>query len=234
MAAGQPYNIIANKAFRQSLDGRQLSELVCRQVNLFIPDPTPVSIDEVSSCMDTACTRLRACFRWIRNKYYCNDSEVIFDHFQSDQYCAFIYLLSNTAWLNGNIHLATKLFLLNKYLHALDLYYSVRLPEVFMLVHPVGSVIGNAEYGNFFVAYQNCTVGSVLKDGAYIYPTIGSYVVVYARAAVLGSCQIGNNVSIAANAFVYCSRVPDNSVVTGAFPSLNIRQADKAGTPFFY
>ena len=32
------------------------------------------------------------------------------------------------------------------------------MPDIFLLVHPPGSVIGNAEYSNFLTVYQNCTI----------------------------------------------------------------------------
>ena len=37
-----------------------------------------------------------------------------------------------------------KLFLLNKALHGCDIYYEVALPSVFLLVHPLGTVLGRA------------------------------------------------------------------------------------------
>ena len=49
-----------------------------------------------------------------------------------------------------------RLSYLNKITH-LDLFYTVRMPEVFLLVHPVGSVIGRI-LQKFLAVYQNCTV----------------------------------------------------------------------------
>ena len=130
--------------------------------------------------------------------------------------------------------MATKLFLINKYLHGLDLYFSVELPEVFMLVHPVGSVIGNASYGNFFVAYQNCTIGSTVKNGKYIYPVFGENVTMYARSAVIGNCEVESNVVIGANSFILNSKIPSNSIVTGVYPELVVNHREKNASPFFF
>lgn len=41
-----------------------------------------------------------------------------------------------------------------------DLYHEVNLPHYFTLDHPVGSVMGRAEYGEGFSFGQNCTVGN--------------------------------------------------------------------------
>lgn len=234
MVDGPQYNILLQKSFRQSMSTGELSLMVSKQLNHFIPDSFAVEASEINELMAECVDRIKNCFKWINNKYYTNEEEIFFNHLQSDHYCAFIYLLSNTAYKQGNLPVATKLFLLNKYLHGLDLYFSVQLPEVFMLVHPVGSVIGNAQYGNFFVAYQNCTIGSTFKDGKYIYPLFGDNVIMYARSAVIGSCHIESNVVIAANSFVLNSQVDANSVVTGNYPHLAISKRTKMESPFFF
>ena len=234
MADGQQFNIIAQKSFRQSLKASDIAILVSKQLNNLVPDPFPVDPKSLEGLVAQSLDRVKNCFRWINNKYYTNDQEVLFDHLQSDHYCAFIYLLSNTAYKAGETAMATKLFLINKYLHGLDLYFSVELPEVFMLVHPVGSVIGNASYGNFFVAYQNCTIGSTVKNGKYIYPVFGENVTMYARSVVIGNCEVGSNVVIGANSFILNSKIPSNSIVTGVYPELVVNQKEKIASPFFF
>ncbi|HEY6799558.1 MAG TPA: hypothetical protein VI121_02865, partial [Agromyces sp.] len=111
--------------------------------------------------VDTALERLERCFAGIHRKYYTVDGSSRFDHLNGDHLATFLYLLANTVHAgDGDPAVATKLFSVNKTLHGLDLFYSVRMPDVFLLVHPVGTVIGNAEYSDELVVYQNCTIGS--------------------------------------------------------------------------
>lgn len=226
-------NTINKRGFRSSINLNDLTQLVTKQLNTFIPDLDHINGDTLTPFVQIALERIRHCFEGISNKYYNDGDEVYFNHLHSDHYCSFVYLLSNECYKNANIPVATKLFLLNKYLHGLDLYFSVSLPEIFMLVHPVGAVVGNANYGNKIVIYQNCTIGSVFKEGKYIYPSFGENVVLYSRVSVLGECSIGNNVIFGANTFVIKTDIPDSSIVTGSSPALSIITKDKIPVQFF-
>ena len=126
-----------------------------------------------------------------------------------------LYFFANSVWRDQqDIELATRLFYLNKILHGLDLFYSVALPDIFMLVHPVGTVLGNARYQDYLVIYQNCTVGAVTT----IYPRFGLGTILYSRSSVLGDCTLGDNVIIAANAMVIDCEVPSSTMVVGQPP----------------
>ena len=132
----------------------------------------------------------------------------------------YLYLLSNTIWKNdGDIACASKIFLLNKTLHGIDVFYSVELPEIFLFVHPIGTILGNAKYSNYFVAYQNCTVGST-EDG--IYPSFDEEVALYSGSSVIGNCSIGTNSIIGSNSFIINSDIGSNKVVLGAYPNNRI------------
>jgi serine O-acetyltransferase len=88
------------------------------------------------------------------------------------------------------------------------------MPDIFLLVHPVGTVLGHAKYSNYLVCYEQCVVGAI----GDIYPTFGSGAVMYARTSVLGNCQVGNDVVFAANSFVIDIEVPSDTVVVGQYP----------------
>ena len=139
--------------------------------------------------------------------------------------------LSNQAWRQGYISIAEKAFLLNKALHGIDAFYAITLPDVFLFVHPVGTVLGNASYADCLVVYQNVTVGSD-KDG--IYPTFGKSTVLYSKSSVIGRCKIGNNVSIAAHSFVRNMDVPDDSVVVGLYPENKIKKNNQINKRDFF
>jgi serine O-acetyltransferase len=115
--------------------------------------------------------------------------------------------------------LMDKCYYLNKALNACDLFYEVELPSIFMIDHPVGSVMGRAKYSDYFSFGQNCTVGN--NHG--IYPVIGDHVKMCASSMILGNCIIGNNVIIGATACVKDENIPDNSLVFGNSPNLIIK-----------
>ena len=86
-------------------------------------------------------------------------------------------------------------------------------------MHPVGTVVGAATYGDYLVLYQNCTLGA----DAGVYPTLGEGVILYSRTSVLGRSVVGDNVVFAANSFLVNTDVPSDSLVVGQFPSHRIR-----------
>jgi serine O-acetyltransferase len=101
----------------------------------------------------------------------------------------------------------------------INLFYRQRLSEFFFALHALGAVLGYGEYGRFLIVNQGATVGH--NRGRY--PTLGEGVVIGPHAAVLGGCSIGNNVWIGAGALVIDTDVPDNSIVIGRKPHLQIK-----------
>lgn len=81
-------------------------------------------------------------------------------------------------------------------------------------VHPIGITIHpNAKLGHNCRIYQNVTIGNDEKDFLNV-PDIGDNVTIYANAVVFGKIKIGNNVTIGAGSVVF-KDVPDNAVVAG-------------------
>lgn len=119
------------------------------------------------------------------------------------------YYVSRAAFLRGDIEEAEKYYRANRLLGT-DLYYEVDLPPKMLLQHPIGTVLGRANYGNYLVAYQGSGVGSDVDGNR---PTLGEGVVLFPGARVLGNVKVGNNVWITANTVVQGVAVPDNSVV---------------------
>ena len=187
---------------------------VVRLIQAHLPDgyehPEPLEIP-----LTRALERIEYCFSRIERKYYRQDGKVVFNHLNADHMATFLYFLGNTLWQEtGDVGLPTRLFYLNKILHGLDLFYSVRMPEIFLLVHPVGTVLGNASYGDYLVVYQNCTVGAL----ADVYPRFGTGTILYSRTSVLGDCSVGDNVVFAANSQIVNVDVPGDSLVLGQYP----------------
>ncbi len=197
----------------------QLSEYLTRQIELFYPDAMDVRTGLIKIMPDVV-ERLDHCFSHVHKKYYFEQGEAVFNHLNSDHYAMFLYIVSNTAYRQDFTQVAEKAFLLNKALHGIDAFYSITLPDIFLFVHPVGTVLGNANFANFLVVYQNVTVGS---DWEGIYPDLGKANVLYSKSSVIGKCSIGDNVCFAANTFVKNMDVPDNSVVVGSYPANSIK-----------
>jgi serine O-acetyltransferase len=213
---------------RSALGLPELSAYVARQATQFFPD-AEVRPEALSPYVGPALERLAACLGAFLERHL--RGAAAFDHLHTDHYAAFLYLLANTLHRRGGDRaLATKLYALNKALHALDVYFEVELPEVFYFQHPVGTVLGRARYGNFLVVYQRCTVGG--KDGAY--PTLGEGVVLYGGSVLVGGCRVGSNVALSAGALVIEQDIPDNSVVFGASPALTVKPAKRRERDRFF
>jgi len=219
----------------QSLSNADLARYLARQLEHFFPEPEPVDHAAVLALVNAAQDRVYLCFEGIRKKYFNEGHRVVFDHLHSDQYSMYLYMLANHLFrTGGDARLATKIYYLNKSLHAIDVFYTSQLPDVFLLVHPLGSTIGRATFANDLVIYQGCTVGC-LNDG--VFPTFTGPAILYANSSVLGPCKIGRNVCIASSVSVVNTTVPDDVVVLGSYPNYEFRPNRRAFSerpPFSY
>ncbi len=199
-----------------SLSTEQLKLYVRKQISIFFPDNL-LNNSDFDLGFKLALERLEFCFRHIKRPYFYDGKDFLFNHLNGDHYAMLLYLLSHCIWLEtSNEGLAAKVFLLNKYLHGIDAFYKVKLPDIFLFVHPLGTVLGNAQYGDYFVVYQNCTIGSKL-DGKY--PTFGSGVMLYSKSSIIGDCTIGDNVIFGAGSAIVSKNIECNRVVLGSTPS---------------
>ncbi len=158
-----------------------------------------------------------------QNKYY--NGKI--DPYNGVIYCNFLYWLSYCAFINKHIDISEKVYSLNKVLHGVELFYEIKLPIHWSCEHPLGSVMGRAEYGDYFFFYQGCTVGTSRHKGKLFHPIIGNYVTMYSNSKVLGCSYIGNNTILSANSYVINETIPDNSIVFGQSPYLIIKENHK-------
>ena len=198
------------------------------QLNRQLASLFPIS-DKEAAAIDGAWSatfdRLEERFSRIKNKYYNRDGETLFDPLHGCQWTHFLYTLSNEIYHRGGMRsISDKIYSLNRALSSADLYYEVELPDVFTFDHPLGAVMGRADYSNFFTFSQGCTVGN--NHGAY--PRFGERVFMLSNSKVIGDCVVGNNVVIAANAYVKDQDIPSNSLVFGVSPNLIIKESHKA------
>lgn len=199
-----------------SLDQDDLVGYTARQLTMFTTSNARVTAAALRPFIPDTCARLEKCFRSIRRKYYYENGRFLFSHLNGDHYSSYLYLLSNTIHRSGRRpELAQAVFLLNKMLHGIDAFYTVELPDIFLFIHPVGTILGNARYRDYFIVYQNCTVGSPM-DGTYPMFDVGT--VLFAKSTVIGNCQVGRNVVFGANSFVMNLTIPSGTTVVGSYP----------------
>jgi serine O-acetyltransferase len=191
-----------------SLGADALAALGARQLHAFFPDGEAVQPADLAVAVPGALSRLEHCFSHIGNKYFFNGREAVFDHLHGDQYAMWLYLLANELHRRaGPVSLCKKLFLL----HGCDIFYEVALPSVFLLVHPLGTVLGRGQYADFLIAYQRVGVGSN-RD---VYPTLGRHLTLHPGSAVLGRSTVGDHCSIATESLLLDRELPPNSVYIG-------------------
>lgn len=187
----------------------------------------PINAEEGSAIDDAwnaTFDRLQTRFSRIKNKYYSRDGETFFDPLHGCQWTQFLFALSNEINHRGGVRsVCDKIYALNRTLGSADLYYEVELPDVFTFDHPLGAVMGRAEYSDYFEFSQGCTVGN--NNG--VYPRFGERVFMMSDSKVIGDCEIGSNVIIGANACVKDQDVPSNALVFGESPNLVIKENRK-------
>src|SRR3972149_442745 len=113
--------------------GNNLLDYLTKQLTIFFPDNIGISKDEIKPPFDLALQRTEYCFSKINSKYFRDETGVIFNHLHADQYAMFLYFLSHTLYKNNSDPvLCAKVFQLNRYLHGIDAYYEVELPDIFL------------------------------------------------------------------------------------------------------
>ena len=208
------------KDFKLSLRPIKLVDYLISQINNSFPDGGKLKADDIMPSVLESLKRLEHCFSYVNNKYFFDGSCCSFNHLNGDQYAMWLYILSNELYKdNAPKNVCEKIFLLNKQLHACDIFYEVNLPSIFLLVHPLGTVLGRGNYSDFFVAYQRCGVGS----NKNIYPTLGKYFTMRPGSAILGDSFAGDNCQLASESLIIDTKIPDNSLVFGSPKNQDIR-----------
>jgi serine O-acetyltransferase len=148
----------------------------------------------------------------------------IFNLFQTHHCAIFLYHLARLLYeKSSQSDLCEKLYLLNRMLNGVDLYYKIEMPKYFLVGHGLGTVFSRAQYGNYLVIFQNVTIG--VQNGAY--PTIGEKVVIYPNSVIAGNSVIGNNSVIGAGTVLINKVIPENSVVFAQNGLLTIKNNDR-------
>jgi serine O-acetyltransferase len=197
-------------AMQLSLPYSDFKNYVLKQIEHFFPDNQSLEQEEFGKVFDIAIDRTEFCFKHVNLKSYCNEGATFLNHLHANQYAVFLWFLSNTVWVETqNEKFSNKLYCLNRALNSFSCSFETKLPKVFLLLHVVGTVLGRAEFSDFFVAIHGCTVGA--HHGKY--PKIGRGVALLPHSSVIGDCTIGDRVSIGVNVSIYQKDVPDDTTV---------------------
>lgn len=188
---------------------QSLADYTTAQVANLVPDGRHQALRAaIGRHQDEALARILACIdkvaAWRAGE---------FNYLHSSQYCQYLYFLANTIWRNERDGAsATRLFLLNKALNGIDLFYEIEMPPVFFIGHSVGLVLAKATYGDYLVLYQNATVGRHLDQ----IPRIGEGVILYPNCAVIGRSVVEDGAVISQGARIVGQRVPARNVAFSA------------------
>jgi serine O-acetyltransferase len=87
--------------------------------------------------------------------------------------------------------------------------YDTKLPDIFIVIHGIGTVLGKASYSDFFVVFQGCTVG--INKGKY--PTIGKGVTMTSHSSIIGDCTIGDFSTISSHLCLIDQNANSNEAV---------------------
>lgn len=198
-----------------SLSSNELKDYMKKQLLTFFPDGYAMEGKDVDIAFALGLERLENCFKYITFPAYSSeDGQTFFSHLHADQYAQFLYYFSNSLWeTSQNKPICDKLMYLNRALNNFFFSYKGKLPDIFFLGHPVGTILGNAVYNDFLVVFQNVTVNTSEDVNGQPAPIIGKGVFLGAGAKIIGNKPIGNRVSISVDAVVYNQEIPDDRVV---------------------
>lgn len=208
-----------------SIPENKILELLEKQLSHFF-----FLSDEERACLLSAypfvMKRVEKNFAASTNKYFNRGNDTYFNPYHSGQWLIFLYFISYelahpSDQREANTLLSDRVYYLNKIMNGCDLFYEVKLPDIFGVEHPVGTVIGKGTIGEGFFFYQGCVVGASSDN---IYPIIGKNCKMWAHSKIIGKCHIGDNVSLGAGCLIKDCDIPSNSVVFGESPNIVIKQ----------
>lgn len=188
--------------------GASFFSAVSRQLDAVIPDfedGAPILREHFDEALELTTGNVSSLREW-RGKGF--DPNVTF------QYAAFLYTLSRVIFLDYGLNsTAIRIFSLNKCLNGVEAFPEIDLTDRFLLGHTVGLVFSKANYGQYCVFHQGCTVGRSKEDR----PQLGEGVIMFPNSSVLGRCRIGNNAVISAGVQVINQDVPESCIAFQGF-----------------
>jgi serine O-acetyltransferase len=211
-----------------TLNQIDLTNYLTSQLNNFFPDGR--SCENLNSVLQHALAKLEHCFSFVNLSYYSKDGHPYYNHLNADHNTVLLYFSSNIAYKINDIPLASKLFYLNKTLHSFHCMYDTILPEIFLVIHGVGTILGKATYSSYFVVTQGCTIGTSANEA----PKIGAGAIMYPNSSIVGKSVLRENCCIANGAFVSNYESQANELIIGQSPDLKIKSNRADRLDYFF
>ncbi|MCI6914722.1 MAG: hypothetical protein MR799_04480 [Lachnospiraceae bacterium] len=198
-----------------SLPKNELKSYLGKQLDSYFPDAIPFSGSDIDCALDLSLERLEKCFQGISFPAYSDaQGQTYFSHLHGDQYAHFLYFFANSLWeLSENKVVCDKVIYLNRVLNNFFVSYKGKMPDIFFFAHPIGSIIGNADYSNYLVISQGVTINTDHDEDGNPAPKLGKGLFLGAGAKIIGNKQIGDRVSVGVDTLIHQTEIADDKVV---------------------
>ena len=183
-----------------------------------------LEFSDVAAQVETIYPKLAGMFTRVRSKYFNDANGPILRTANNAQYTIFLYELSRVMSQVGLKDEADRIYALLRIVSAADIYHEVRMPDLWCCDHPLGSVIGRAQFapGSTLVFSQNCNIG----NNRMIYPRIRGNLHMMPNSSLLGDCVVEGNVVLANGALAMDAGMLSNCIVFGRSPDLVLKPLD--------
>ena len=191
-----------------------------------------VDFDEIEQHLLASLEISEKRFRLNRSKYFASDEgrRARFSATHYSSHALLLYQLSRECFLNGRVDLAEKIYFLNIATTATDLFYEVDLPLRTGCEHPLGSVIGRANFSesSSLYFYQQCTLGSNLNSmGKEVYPSVDGALFLYSKSTLVGDVKTSGMVIVSHATYMKDVGPVNDCLVFGEYPDLVIKPLTK-------
>ena len=200
-----------------SINKNYLLEYCLNTINTCFKDGEIINEKDLKKSFNLSLDKIEYCHEGIKDikRYTTKKKEIYFDHLNTDHFCTFLYFLSNTTFkICKSKTICTKIYYLNKIMHCVDIMYSINLPKIFNLQHPMGSIIGRGKYKNYLTVYNNCTIGQNSTNNNAV-PNLDENVTLRPNSAVIGNSYVGKNSEISIGSIVFNQKVMKDSIYFG-------------------
>ncbi|MFM8249328.1 MAG: hypothetical protein ACKOAE_08775 [Acidimicrobiaceae bacterium] len=171
-------------------------------------------------------------FRLIKTKYFLNaaSGNARFSATHYSAHALILYQVARECFLNDRLDLAEKIYFLNIATTSADLFFEVDLPLRTGCDHPLGTVIGRADFSSESMLFfnQQCTIGGNFdSSGRANYPNIDGLIFLHPKSSLIGDIQCSGVVILGNNAYAKDVGVVKDCLIFGESPNLTIKPLTK-------
>ena len=171
-------------------------------------------------------------FRSVKTKYFMNseNGNARFSATHYSGHALILYQLSRECFLNGRLDLAEKIYFLNIATTSADLFFEVDLPLRTGCDHPLGTVIGRADFSSESMLFfnQQCTIGGNFDaHGRAKYPKIDGLIFLHPKSSLIGDIQCSGVVILGNNTYAKDIGAVKDCLIFGESPNLTIKPLTK-------